>query len=137
MATKTYSIRMREEIKKEFDKICHDFGMNPSTAINVFAHFVVREKRVPFEILISYSSDYYSTERALRILDEVREKAERDGLSDMSLEEINAEIDAAREERIQREKFFNKSKSKRKLYIFFYKIFRKSSHNKYIKLILD
>lgn len=114
MATKTYSIRMREEIKKEFDKICHDFGMNPSTAINVFAHFVVREKRVPFEILISYSSDYYSTERALRILDEAREKAERDGLSDMSLEEINAEIDAAREERIQREKFFNKSKSKRK-----------------------
>ena len=51
MAQATFSIRMDEKLKKEFDAFCTEFGMNATTAFNVFARAVVREKRIPFEIV--------------------------------------------------------------------------------------
>ncbi|MBP3217163.1 MAG: type II toxin-antitoxin system RelB/DinJ family antitoxin [Lachnospiraceae bacterium] len=50
MAQQTFSIRMDEELKKEFDALCSEFGMTATTAFNVFARAVVRERRIPFEI---------------------------------------------------------------------------------------
>ena len=50
MAQATFSVRMDETLKKQFDQLCSDFGMNASTAINVFARAVVRERKIPFEI---------------------------------------------------------------------------------------
>ena len=50
MAQATFSVRMDEELKKQFDFLCWDFGMSTSTAFNIFARAVVREKRIPFEI---------------------------------------------------------------------------------------
>lgn len=50
MAQATFSIRMDTELKKEFDEICEEIGMNATTAFNVFARTVVREKRIPFEL---------------------------------------------------------------------------------------
>jgi DNA-damage-inducible protein J len=44
------SIRMDEKLKKQFDTLCSEFGMNPTTAITVFAKTVVRERKIPFEI---------------------------------------------------------------------------------------
>ena len=46
----TFSVRMDDELKKEFDSLCSDFGMSMSTAITVFAKAVVRERKIPFEI---------------------------------------------------------------------------------------
>ena len=37
MAQATFSVRMDEALKKQFDGLCQEFGMNASTAINVFA----------------------------------------------------------------------------------------------------
>ena len=53
---------------------------------------------------IKTEKDFYKAYRALEIIRELREEAERNGLSNMTLEEINAEIYAARREREQREK---------------------------------
>ena len=53
MAQSTFSIRMEDELKKEFDQMCSDFGMSMSTAITVFAKAVVRERKIPFEITAS------------------------------------------------------------------------------------
>lgn len=50
MAQATFSVRMDEELKRQFDSLCQEFGMNASTAINVFARAVVRERKIPFEI---------------------------------------------------------------------------------------
>ena len=58
MAQATFSVRMEDGLKKEFDSLCSDFGMNISTAITVFAKAVVRERRIPFEI--SASDPFYS-----------------------------------------------------------------------------
>ena len=50
MAQATFSVRIDETLKKQFNSLCQDFGMNASTAINVFARAVVRQRRIPFEI---------------------------------------------------------------------------------------
>lgn len=50
MAQSTFSVRMDEQLKDQFGKLCEAFGMNMSTAINVFARAVVRERKIPFEI---------------------------------------------------------------------------------------
>ena len=58
MAQATFSVRMEDGLKKEFDSLCSDFGMSMSTAITVFAKAVVRERKIPFEI--SASDRFYS-----------------------------------------------------------------------------
>lgn len=53
MAQATFSVRMDETLKRQFDALCSDFGMTAFTAINVFARAVVRERKIPFEIASS------------------------------------------------------------------------------------
>ena len=42
MQQATFSVRMDANLKKQFDSLCQDFGMNTSTAINIFARAVVK-----------------------------------------------------------------------------------------------
>ena len=58
MAQATFSVRMEDGLKKDFDSLCADFGMSMSTAITVFAKAVVRERKIPFEI--SATDPFYS-----------------------------------------------------------------------------
>ena len=46
----TFSVRMDADIKKQLDDFCETVGMNTSTAFNLFARAVLREKRLPFDI---------------------------------------------------------------------------------------
>lgn len=94
MAQATFSIRMDEQLKRQMDEICSEFGMTTSTAFNIFARAVVRERRIPFEIQAPRKE--YSKEGALNAMKEMRDASARNGTSDMTLQEINAEIDAAR-----------------------------------------
>lgn len=50
MGQSTISVRLDEGIKKQFDSLCAEFGMSASTAFNIYAHTVVRQRRIPFEI---------------------------------------------------------------------------------------
>ena len=89
MAQATFSIRMDEELKKQFDLLCADFGMNATTAFNVFARTVVKEKRIPFDIK---ASDSFTLEDGMSAFMELRKEAKEQGVQDLSLEEINEEI---------------------------------------------
>ena len=60
MAQSTLSIRMDEQLKKDFDMMCNDFGMNISTAITIFAKKVVAERKIPFEITSNDDYGFYS-----------------------------------------------------------------------------
>lgn len=48
--TQTLSVRMDSKIKKDFDEWCKSVGMNASTAVNMFAKAVLRERKLPFEV---------------------------------------------------------------------------------------
>ena len=97
MSQAIFSVRMDESLKKQFDLLCQEFGMNTSTAINIFARTVVRERRIPFEI--SSPEPEITREGAMNAFLQLREQAKNNGISDMSLADINKEIKAARAER--------------------------------------
>ncbi len=96
MAQATFSVRMDEALKKQFDVLCQEFGMNASTAINVFARAVVRQRRIPFEI--SSPETDITREGAMQAFTALRTQAKENGISDMSLDDINKEISLARVE---------------------------------------
>jgi DNA-damage-inducible protein J len=50
MAQSAFSVRMDENLKKQFEALCSDFGMNMTTAFTIFAKAVVRERVIPFTI---------------------------------------------------------------------------------------
>ena len=50
MAQTNVNIRMDETLKKQFDHLCNELGLNMSTAINIFAKTMVRQQKIPFEI---------------------------------------------------------------------------------------
>ena len=96
MAQATFSVRMDEVLKKQFDGLCQEFGMNASTAINVFARAVVRQRRIPFEI--SSPESEITREGAMQTFMALRAQAKNNGVADMNLDDINKEIELARME---------------------------------------
>ena len=98
MALSTFSVRMDENLKKQFDSLCNDFGMTASTAINVFAKAVVRERKIPFEI-VAPPNKTPTRESGYNAFKSLRKAAKDSGVQDWTLNEINAEINAARRDR--------------------------------------
>ena len=94
MSQATFSVRMDETLKKQFDSLCADFGMNASTAINVFARAVVRERKIPFEITAPKPDR--TREKAMQAFLAIRKQAAKDLPQGMQLDEINEEIRKAR-----------------------------------------
>ena len=93
MATATFSVRMDNNLKKNFAEICDSFGMTISTAINVFANAVVNQKRIPFEIVSPLNDDFISS------FNKLRAEAKKNKVQDMSLVEINNIIRKTRKEK--------------------------------------
>lgn len=58
MPQTTFSVRMDAEVKKQFDDFCAQVGMNTTTAFNMFARAVLREKRLPFDITTIHDPFY-------------------------------------------------------------------------------
>ena len=50
MAQTNINIRMDEQLKKQFDHLCNELGMNMTTAFNIFAKTMVRQQPIPFEV---------------------------------------------------------------------------------------
>ncbi len=97
MSQATISIRVDQTLKKNFDLLCEVFGLSTTAAFNIFMKAVVRERRIPFEIRADNLDS--SRQKAMDAFDAMRQSVAEAGLPQMSLEEINAEIKAARDER--------------------------------------
>lgn len=94
MSQATFSVRMDDNLKNQFEVLCNEFGMNMSTAINVFARAVVRERRIPFEI--ASSEPEITRLKALQAFMALREQSAKDFPDGLSLDEINDEISKVR-----------------------------------------
>jgi len=68
----TLSIRMDEDIKRRFDIFCADAGMNATVAVNMFARAVLREKRIPFEI-VGNDDPFYSLKNQNRLRESIEQ----------------------------------------------------------------
>lgn len=99
MAQTAFTVRMDSDTKKRFDELCKDFGMSANTAFNVFARTVVKQKKMPFELVSEQEMmRMESAKRFGELFDELRADAQKRGVTEMSLEEINAIIKETREQ---------------------------------------
>lgn len=51
MGTATLTARVSKEDKEQFDAFCNNVGLSTSSAVNLFVKAVVRERRIPFDII--------------------------------------------------------------------------------------
>ena len=98
MGQAAVTIRMDADIKRQFDALCQDFGKSANTAFNIFARSVVRSRSIPFEIQAD-SKETIAAKARDAIL-KMRAISEANGNSEMTLDEINAEIQAVRAQRL-------------------------------------
>ena len=64
MPQTTVSVRMDDNLKKEFDSVCNDLGLSMTTAVTMLAKKMTREKRLPFEVSID---PFYSDKNMARL----------------------------------------------------------------------
>ena len=91
MAQAAVTVRIDSDLKTQFDALCEQFGMSANTAFNIFVKAVIRSRSIPFAIKGSPSS-------ALDLFMQQRSVAELSKEPELSLDEINEEIRAARED---------------------------------------
>ena len=63
------TIRLDKEVKEQAERMFNDFGMNLSTAFNIFARQSLRQGKIPFEIYNPFYSYKNQTELSRRIKD--------------------------------------------------------------------
>ena len=95
MAQVSMTVRMDSQLKQMFDALCREIGMSANTAMNVFARQMVKTRSIPFEI----KADKEQSIDGLTAFYALRAEAQKNGIQDMTLDEINEEIRQARAER--------------------------------------
>lgn len=107
MSQTAFSIRMDDGLKRDFSQFCENIGMTMSTAFVVFAKAALRDRRIPFEIYdypVSAPSKgkRITGEEALKSFERIRAEVQSRAVPEMTMDEIDAEIAAARRERRER-----------------------------------
>lgn len=92
MTNNLVQFRVDEDIKLQATIICNKLGIDLSSYLRMCLNRLVSEKGIPFSMQIQEDED-----SGLQALKRSQKLAEANGLSDMSLDEINQEIAEARE----------------------------------------
>lgn len=94
MADSLIQLQVDEQLKAEVTDIYEKLGIDLSTAIRIFLTRSVQEKGIPFSMTLK--TDNYYAKAAVNAMRELSKEAEENGVADMTLDEINAEINAVR-----------------------------------------
>ena len=97
MASSLLQVRVEDTLKDEAAKVFERLGIDTSTAVRMFLKRVIIENGIPFRMTLP--KEPYSADRGYRAMIEIGNASEKNGISNMSLDEINAEIEASRKER--------------------------------------
>ena len=89
MSQTTVSIRMDDELKRDFDTICNELGMTMSTAVIMLAKKMSREKRLPFEV----SVDPFYSQANMKALHESVEQMKAGKTVSKTIEELEVLAD--------------------------------------------
>ena len=89
MAQTLVNFRIDEATKKQMEQICSELGITMSTAFNIFAKKVIREKRIPFDVSI----DPFYSENNMKALSKSIEELEQGKVVVKSMEELEAMAD--------------------------------------------
>jgi DNA-damage-inducible protein J len=99
--TTNLSIRMDRGLKDEADMVFNALGMNLTTAITVFVRQAVRQRKIPFEISLDAvgGGRNVTMAEAMAASERIWQASVQNGTDTMTMDDINAEIAAARRER--------------------------------------
>ena len=97
MATSLLQVRVQDSLKDEAAQVFERLGIDTSTAVRMFLKRAVMENGIPFRMTIPKTP--YNADRGYRAMVEISDESEKNGVSDMSLDEINAEIESYRKKR--------------------------------------
>ena len=86
MAQILVNVRMDEEVKKCMEETCKELGITMSTAFNIFARKVCREKRIPFDVSI----DPFYSKSNIKAIEESVKQLEEGKVVAKTLEELEA-----------------------------------------------
>jgi DNA-damage-inducible protein J len=86
MAQATITARVDERDKMDFDAFCSAVGLNTSTAINLYVKAVLRERRIPFEIMQN-TDPFYSAGNQAYVMKSVQELRAGKGTAHELIEE--------------------------------------------------
>jgi len=97
MATTLVQVRIDEDLKNQATVVYDALGIDLSTAVRMFLKRSVMMNGVPFSMTLPNGEP--KAEKAMKALLALNREAETNGTSEISLDEINAEIEAARKAR--------------------------------------
>ena len=86
MAQTLINFRIDETTKKQMEQICNELGITMSTAFNIFAKKMIREKRIPFDVSI----DPFYSESNMKAIDESIKQLEEGKVVRKNIEELEA-----------------------------------------------
>ena len=97
MAATLVQVRIDEDLKNQATAVYDALGIDLSTAVRMFLKRSVMVNGIPFSMVLSDSET--KTEKAAKALISLNREALKNGTSEMSLDEINAEIEEVRKSR--------------------------------------
>ena len=86
MAQTLVNFRIDETTKKQMEQICNELGITMSTAFNIFAKKMIREKRIPFDVSI----DPFYSESNMKAIDESIKQLEKGKVVRKTIKELEA-----------------------------------------------
>ncbi len=92
MANSFVQFRADETAKIQASRICEKLGIDLQTYLRMCISRLIQENGIPFSMKLESIPE----NRALEAMKKARRIAEENGLADLSLDEINAEIKEAR-----------------------------------------
>jgi DNA-damage-inducible protein J len=82
------SVRIDEDIKRDFDTFFSKLGLNASVAVNIFVQTVLRKRKIPFEI--TDETDPFYSESNMQALQKSMKQAENGEIVIKTITELEA-----------------------------------------------
>ena len=98
MSSSQFQLRLDDQLKEEAAQVFSNLGLDLPTAIRIFLKRSVQVHGIPFPMQLKEEENL-----GIVAMRELQAEAIRNGTSNMTLDEINAEIEAVRRERLARE----------------------------------
>ena len=97
MATSIVQFRVDDDLKKQATELYDKLGIDLSSAMRMFLKRSVSVNGIPFAMVLP--KEDYSASKALELMEELNKRASENGTDEISLYDINSEINSFRTER--------------------------------------
>ena len=95
MSNSVFQLQIDSNLAKKAADIFSGIGLDLQSAVQLFLNRSVQARGIPFSMRLPDNSNS-SSDEAIKAMKNMSRTAEEAGIADMTLDEINAEIDAVR-----------------------------------------